>query len=222
MKKFRFICLAIFVTVLAVQAYAAETDSADAVETVQSDSPDHLPRFDFIKIKKLPAEKDDLYDGAEIKPLAGTMSDAEKMQEENAGFEFNEDDKNSQPELLCSEPNLWKQVGEFIYKYVQNQSAKTVPERRAQLLLIRNLSRFEEIKEDALKNSFDASAAAMHLKMNEGREIYRMCVSKHNNSKRFEDVYVLIYPYITYYKVVVTNLAISPENLEDATFIYNW
>lgn len=209
-----------FWLIFSVFALTASVVCAQTAETATNAPKKHLPGFDFIEIKELPQEKDDLYDGADIKPLSGTLSETEKTQEENLNFEY--DDKEKLPELLCTDEKLRSQIGAFIYKYVQTQKAKTIPERRAQLLLINNLHQFEEITENELKNNFDASAAAMQLKMNEGREIYRMCVSKNNKSKRFDNVYVLIYPYITYYKVVITNLAETPENLEDATFIYNW
>lgn len=197
---------------------AAETEEFNPADYVEYD---HIAEPDSIPMKKLLPHEDDLYDGAEIKPLVGTLSDAEKMQEENIGFEYDES-KPQRPELLCSDESLRKQVGAFIRKYVENRSAKTVPERRAQLLLVNNLQRFEEIAEDKLKNNFEASAVAMHLKMNENREIYRMCLSSNNKSGRFTNIYILIYPFANYYKVAVTNLAEKAEDFDNATFIYNW
>ena len=43
-----------------------------------------------------------------------------------------------------------------------------------------------------------------------------------NDDKSFKNVDIIIYPFMNYYKVVVTNLLTSPENMEEATFIYNW
>ena len=222
MHKFLPVFFTILLAFFSARAQATEQDSANVSDTEKTEPAEYFAGTDFIKLKKISQQEDDLYDGAEIKPLFGTMSAAQKAKEEHIGFEYDENDAKRLQELLCSDEKLWQQVGAFIYKYVQTQSARTVPERRAQLLLVRNLNPFEEITEDALQNNFEASAAAIRLKMNEGREIYRMCVSKNNASKRFANIYILIYPYIMYYKVVVANLAASPEELDDATFIYNW
>lgn len=170
-------------------------------------------------IQELTPEEDDLYDGGEIKPLRGTLSQTEKMQK---GGGFEDDDEPRLPELLCSDEKLRQQVGRFVYDFVNKQPKRTVPGRRSQVLLIKNMNAFQEIKDTDLKKNFEASAALMYLRMNENREIYKICVSKDNDNKNYRNLNIIIYPFLNFYKVVVTNLISAPENMDDATFIYNW
>lgn len=171
------------------------------------------------KLKELTPEEDDLYDGGEIKPLRATLSETEKMQK---GGGFEDEDKSRLPELLCSDEKLRTQVGKFIFDYMNKQPKNTVPGRRSQVLLIRNMKVFQEVQDTDLKKNFEASSALMHLRMNENREIYKICASRDNDNKNFRDLNIIIYPFMDYYKVVVTNLISTPENMEEATFIYSW
>lgn len=209
---------------LAMQPASAEdtvvNESAEEVEGV-----DELVEYGNTlvskpKIIELLPQEDDLYDGAELKPLSGKLSDAEKNQE-NAGSI--EDTPNpNMPELLCSNGKLQAEIRKFIDEYIGKQTKQTVPARRRQVLLTKNMHAFEEVKEADLKKDFEASAAIMYLKINENREIYRICSSRGNNYKDFDNINVIIYPFLNYYKVVVANLISVPEKMDEATFIFNW
>lgn len=205
------------VPVLAQEAEVAAPEDNVAVENAEH----HGQRGAAYtpEIKELTPEEDDLYDGSEIKPLRGTLSETEKMQE---GGDFEAEDEPRLPELLCSDERLRTQAGRFIYDFVNKQPKNTVPGRRAQVLLTKNMNAFQEIKDTDLKKNFEASAALMHLRMNENREIYKICASQNNDNKNFRDLNIIIYPFMNFYKVVVTNLIQSPENMDEATFIYNW
>lgn len=172
-----------------------------------------------IKIKKLTPEEDDLYDGGEIKPLRGTLSATEKMQK---GGSFEDDDEPRLPDLQCSDEKLREQVGKFVYEFAGKQIKNTVPAKREQVLMVRNIKTFEDADEKELKKNFEASAALIYLKMNKNREIYKICASKNNKNKKFRDFYIILYPYLNFYKVVVTNFISNPEKMDEATFIYNW
>lgn len=172
------------------------------------------------QLKKMTPEEDVLDDDASLKPLQAKLSDAEKIKDNSANFD--EPDKPHLPELLCSDKKLLKQVGKFIYDYVSAKERSTVPEQRAQVLLVKNMTPFTQIKETDLNKNFEASAALMYLKMNQNQEIYRICVSTNNTYKKFDNIYIILYPFLQYYKVVVANLLSNPENIDDATFIYNW
>ena len=205
------------VPVLAQEAEVVAPEDNVALEDIVytgDDRPVYVP-----ELKELTPEEDDLYDGGEIKPLRGTLSETEKMQK---GGGFEDEDEARLPELLCADEKLRTQVGKFIYDFMNKQQKTTVPGRRSQVLLTRNMKAFQEIQDTDLKKNFEASAALMHLRMNENREIYKICASRDNDNKNFRDLYVIIYPFMNYYKVVVTNLLTSPENMEEATFIYNW
>lgn len=219
MKKFLWLLL--FGTIFAVTPLAAQEAEVKAPEENIAD--ENLVHYghhtDVPEIKKLAPEEDDLYDGSEIKPLRGTLSETEKMQK---GGGFEDEDEPRLPELLCSDERLREQVGKFIYEFVTKQPKRTVPGRRSQVLLIKNMNAFQEIKDTDLKKNFEAAAALMYLRMNENREIYKICVSKDNDNKNFRNLNIILYPFLNFYKVVVTNLITAPENMEEATFIYNW
>lgn len=173
------------------------------------------------QMKKLDPAEDDLYDGADIKPLSGQLSDAEKLQENSSDLDYI-DNTGQMPELPCSDEKLLQEVRDFVYKNVRHRSANSVLEKRSRTLLIKNMHAFEEITEKDLEKNFEANAALIHLKINENREIYKICASRNNKHGDLKNIYLIIYPYINYYKVVVTNLMTTPEKIEDATFLHNW
>lgn len=172
-------------------------------------------------IKTLEPEEDDLYDGAEIRPIERQLSEEEKQEETSSDLDYIRDE-SKMPDLLCSNESLLKQVRQFIYETEQTKPTTSVPEKRARVLTVNYLNQLQEVTEKDIRNDFNAAAIVASLKINEKREIHRICASMNNKSKKYGNVYVVIYPYINYYKVVVTNLAILPEKMNDATFIFNW
>ena len=127
------------------------------------------------------------------------------------------------PELSCDNDNLRRQVALFIQNNTKSEE-NSVKSRRSRLLMIKNMHSFEEISEEELENNknFKLRAAVAHLRINENREIYKVCESKNNNIGQHDNIYIVIYPYLKYYKVVVTNLMNAPEKIDEVTFTYNW
>ncbi len=165
------------------------------------------------------AEASELYDGAEIKPIDRRISDTEKLQETGSDLNYISKE-NNRPDLLCNDEKLMQNVRDFIYKVEEQKNVVSVPQKRERILLVENLNPLKEIGEADVKGNFEAAATLTYLKINGHHEIHRLCVSADNHSKKFKNVYVIIYPYLQHYKVTITNLMMVPENIDDATFIY--
>lgn len=174
------------------------------------------------EIKELSKEEDDLYSGADVKPMEAKMSEEEKQQDLSMDLDY-VDKEFVLPELLCTNENLRRQVAVFIRNNTKDEDS-SVKGRRNRLLMIKNMHYFEEIDEKELagNKNFRLRAAIAHLRINEGREVYRVCESKNNNSGQHNNIYIVVYPYFKYYKVVVTNLMNAPEKIDEVTFTYNW
>ena len=188
----------------------------DPAETVHYTHYGKMP-----EIKELDESEDDLYSDAEVKPLNIRISEEEKQQDPSTDLDY----VNKEfvlPELSCDNEKLTKQVALFIHSHAENNES-SVKGRRNRILMKKNLHNFEEIKEEDLsKNNFNTRAVLAHLRINENREIYKICESKGNNYGKYNNVYLILYPYLKYYKVVVTNFVVTPEKAENATFIFSW
>lgn len=175
-------------------------------------------------IVPISAEEDDLYTGSDIIPLTKELSVTESAQENSSDLDVIED--NDVPEeLACADERLKKQVERFIYKNISKKETNSVIEKRKRLLLVRNMADFAEVDEDDenLKKNFNIAATVAYLKINQHRKIYKICRSAHNQATReLENIYVAIYPFAGYYKIVVANLVPTPEQVDEATFIFNW
>lgn len=173
------------------------------------------------EIKELDESEDDLYSGSDVKPMEIRISEDEKQQNLDTDLDY-VSKEYTLPELSCNNEGLTNQVALFIQGHV-NDEESSVKGRRNRILMVKNMHNFEEINEnDVGKNNFNTRAALMHLRINENREIYKICESRDNQFGKFHSVYLILYPYFKYYKVVVTNLISVPEKLDDATFIYSW
>ena len=212
MKLFPVFVISLFFLILNCLPAFAETNDGFIRYT--------MPRDNLPEIKVLPPEEDNLYSGAEIISLDKQLSTEEKQQENSSDLEYIDED-NKRPELTCAQ--IQPQVAQFIFNNLKQNDSHSVIEKRKKILFINNLKNFQEIAEqDIDKSNFEVHAALMHLKINEHQDIYRICVSKNPNDKKFKEVFAIIYPYINYYKVVVTNLITVPEELDKVTFIYDW
>ena len=160
-------------------------------------------------------------DEAEIKPLTKGLSAAET--DIDADLD-NVDYGQKLPELLCSDENLKKQVANFVYSYINRDGASSVIEQRAQYLLVKNLNDFVQEDEKNLnsKDNYSAASIIAYLKINQDKEIYKICRSLGNDNKKFADLFAVIYRDGAYYQVVVPNMIISTNDIEKATFTYNW
>ena len=135
------------------------------------------------------------------------------------------DESQELPDLPCDSPKLKRQVKDFILNSLNQTDTHSVAEKRRRILTVRNLSDFTDITDEKLSGSkyFNAAAASAYLRINQKRTIKHVCESKNeNSSKQFQNLHILIYPYLNYYKIVVANLAYSTEAIDKATFIYNW
>lgn len=226
MKKIVFICF--LCCLLSVKAHSAEDKALQDQSQTQENAVNHDDLIHYTHYSKVPdiqeldESEDDLYSGADVKPLDIKISQGEKMQNVSADFDYI-DKEYELPELLCNNQNLTKQVAQFIQNNTEDKEG-SVKGRRSRLLMIKNLHDFTEISENDLnkKDNFKTRAALVYLRINENREITRVCESKGNTFGKFHNVYLILYPYMKYYKVVVTNMISVPEKLEDASFIYSW
>lgn len=169
---------------------------------------------------------DDLADfdaGTEIKPLTKELSQEEASQENSSDLE-NVDFGQQLPELSCADEKLKKQVENFVYNYVNIEATNSVVEQRERYLLARNLHDFvqEDEKHLSSKETYAAASVVAYLKINKNREIHKVCRSFGNDSKKFEDLFAVIYRDGAYYQVVVPNVINSTKELDKATFTYNW
>ncbi|MBQ8481495.1 MAG: hypothetical protein IJ532_03060 [Alphaproteobacteria bacterium] len=183
----------------------------------------HYTRYaDMPEIKELDEKDDDLYTGAEVLPMNIQLSEEEKQQDPSADFDYI-DSEYEMPELPCNNEKLTKEVARFIRDNTEVEE-NSVKSRRSRILLIKNLHNFNEINESDLsgKDNFKTKAALMYLRINRSQEISRVCESKNNTFGKYSNVYLIIYPYMKYYKVVVTNLISIPEKMDEATFVHNW
>ena len=229
MKKI--VCLLISVILWNFPAFAEDAAARDSAN-VREEQPQtgenladlvhHTHYGEMPEIKELPKDEDDLYSGAEVKPMTAKISEDEKQQDLSTDLDY-VDKEFVLPELLCSDEKLRHQVAVFIQNNTKDNES-SVKGRRSRLLMIKNLHGFEEVSEEELANNknFKLRAAVAHLRINANREIYRVCESKNNNAGRHNNVYIIIYPYFKYYKVAVTNLMSTTETIDEATFTYNW
>lgn len=228
MKKIVLLCLAL--CLFSFPALCEENETIVSAEEPKTQSEDVTPemmvhyshRSAMPEIKELEEKDDDLYSGADVVPMNIQLSEEEKQQDPSADFDYI-DSEYEMPELLCSNEKLTKEVARFIRdnSEVEENSVKS---RRSRILMVKNLHSFSEVNESDLsgKNNFKTKAALMYLRINRSQEIYKVCESKNNTFGKYSNIYLIIYPYMKYYKVVVTNLISIPEKLDEATFVYNW
>lgn len=222
MKKFVFlICL---VCLFAAPALAQKADNQ---ASEKQNTPQNLLQYTHMgempEIKELDKSEDDLYSGAAEDAVEIKISEEEKMQNLAADFDYI-DKEYELPELLCENSKLTRQVARFIQNKTQDENQGSVKNRRGRLLMIKNLHNFTELSKEELdkQNNFKTKAAILHLKINESEKIYKVCESSGNNFGKFKNIYLVIYPYFKYYKVVVANVMSSPEKINEASFIYSW
>ncbi len=167
------------------------------------------------------ADVADFDDSSEIKPFTKELSDAEKNKDSNL-----EDIDYGQklPELLCADENLKKQISNFIYSFSAFEEIGSVIEQRRQHLLVRNIHDFAEVTADSLnsKDNYLAASIIAFLKINQNKDIYKICRSKGNDSKKFADLFAIIYRDGAYYQIIVPNMIYSTKDIDKATFTYGW
>lgn len=233
MKEIWFIFFGALFLSLPVKAQEnPETADVSAVENDEAETPNDVfegIRYgvhtnEAIEIKELPAQEDDLYDGTEVRPIEKGLSEEEQMQEGSTDLEVISDTETELPNLSCDDPKLKEQVKTFIYNNLSKVATNSVIEKRSRVLLTKSLQEFKDVTNEEIDGSknFAAASAVAYLRINSEHKISRICRSSGNDSKQFNDLYIIIYPYIRYYKVVVTNLMSSTEQMGDATFVYNW
>lgn len=160
-------------------------------------------------------------DSAEIKPLTKELSAAEA---DEASDIDNIDYGQKLPDIHCSDENLKKQIANFVYSFASADGASSVIDQRRQHLLVRNLHDFVSVEAETLtsKDNYSAASIIAFMKINQNKEIYKICRSADNNSKKFADLFAVIYRDGAYYKVVVPNVIVSTKDIDKATFTYNW
>ena len=209
MKKYAVSLLLIMLLLLPVTVGAEEQavrDAAPAAEAVEPLDED--------------VQDDTMID---IQPLGIGMSAQERQQENSTAVDFISN-VDKLPDLSCDNVRLQEQVESFIYRKISEKSSSSAVERRNRVLLVRNLHHFTEITQENIKrgDGFSVQAALMNLRINQNREIAHICVSQGNQYNKFKNVYLIIYPFANFYKIVVANLLDNVDDLDSATFVYNW
>ncbi len=168
------------------------------------------------------AEEDNLYTNTDVIPMDKEMSDTERVTEDVQIFNDEKEEKSLA--LTCDNPALKQQILNFIYQKISKNETRSVIEKRVRALLVKNMRDFREITNEEItgKSAFNTKAAMMELRVNKHFPAQRICESKGNKFDNFENIYAVIYEDEGYYKVIVTNFMISPNETNDATFIFNW
>ncbi len=157
----------------------------------------------------------------DIQPLKAEMSENEKSQTSDI---FAADD-NEMTELKCDDARLKKQIVDFVFHTISKNPTNSVLENRSRVLLVRNMHDFQEIDPDKIssRDSYITATSLAYLKIKKQRKVLRVCVSRGNKTKGFNNVYAIIYPFSGYYRVAVTNLAPTSQDIDEAaTFVFNW
>ena len=165
----------------------------------------------------------DLNDSTDIKPLEKVISSEEASLEGSSDL-YDVDYGQQLPELPCSDERLKKQIENFVFSYVSRNGANSVIEQREQYLLAKNIRDFVQTDEKVLnsKDNYSAAMAVAYLKINTNKEIYKICRSYGNDSKKFADLFAVIYRQGAYYQVVIPNVMNSTKDMDKATFTFNW
>ena len=119
---------------------------------------------------------------------ASQIAAAEEQPVEIAAPEFNvspELEVGATPRPECSDPRLTQKIVEKIEAYQSEHPATMLIDRRRDILLRRNLSRFGEVKVEGFtaKQDFNVANAIIMTKINRGL-----------GQGKAADVYVLVYP----------------------------
>lgn len=204
----------IFVTV--ILGFLSESFAEEVAEVQANDTP-AVQAEEMLDLD----EQDDTK--IEIQPLELKMSDNERQQENSSSVDFVEKvDKLT--DLPCNDQKLREQVETFIYQKISNRKSTSAVEKRERVLMVRNLSDFKEITQEDIekKDGFNVQAALMNLKINQNKEVLHICSGLGNQYNKFQRIYLIIYPFANFYKVVVANLIDNVDDIEPATFVYNW
>ena len=174
-----------------------------------------------IKYVKMKPEEDIFYSGKDEFLLETENSEEDDLFAKN-NLETTAELEPSK--ISCDLPQLKEQIKNFMYQKTKDEEVNSVIEKRSHILLVQNLHDFKEVSSDTIDTQKDFATASTiaNLRINNNIVISKICLSSGNTSKKFNNLYVIIYPYLNYYKVVVPNLAKSQDKLDDATFIFNW
>lgn len=159
----------------------------------------------------------------DISQLNIGLSKEEQLQENSTSVDFIANVDKIE-DLPCNDTKLLEQVQNFIHQKISEKDASSFVEKRERVLMVRNLNNFEEINQNEIgkKDGFKAQAALMNLRINQNKEILHICSSLGNKYNKFQRIYLIIYPFANFYKVVVANLIENVDDIEQATFVYNW
>ena len=96
----------------------------------------------------------------------------------------------------CSDPRLTQKIVEKIEAYQSEHPAAMLIDRRRDILLRRNLSRFGEVKVEGFtaKQDFNVANAIIMTKINRGLNDADLRLCRGLGQGKAADVYVLVYP----------------------------
>ena len=131
---------------------------------------------------------------------ASQIAAAEEQPVEIAAPEFNvspELEVGATPRPECSDPRLTQKIVEKIEAYQSEHPATMLIDRRRDILLRRNLSRFGEVKVEGFtspKRDFNVANAIIMTKINRGLNDADLRLCRGLGQGKAADVYVLVYP----------------------------
>lgn len=130
---------------------------------------------------------------------ASQIAAAEEQPVEIAVPEFNvspELEVGATPRPECSDPRLTQKIVEKIEAYQSEHPATMLIDRRCDILLRRNLSRFGEVKVEGFtaKQDFNVANAIIMTKINRGLNDADLRLCRGLGQGKAADVYVLVYP----------------------------
>ena len=123
----------------------------------------------------------------------------------------------------CDDKKLIEQTREFVIEYYTKNISQNVFDRRRKHFVIKNIDKFaqENIANYKTEKQRPVSDVLINLKINKGiiDENLKLCK---NNSKNKEasDVYLIIHPENTGYRVHIVNLKLDYNVEEDVSFVY--
>lgn len=130
---------------------------------------------------------------------ASQIAVAKEQPVEIAVPEFNatsELDVGATPRPECSDPRLIRKIVEKIEAYQSEHPAAMLIDRRRDILLRRNLSRFGEVKVEGFtaKQDFNVANAIIMTKINRGLNDADLRLCRGLGQGKASDIYVLVYP----------------------------
>lgn len=121
----------------------------------------------------------------------------------------------------CEDPQFYQKIVATIHDYLADKTSTSVIGRRKMALLSSNLRGFEEMSVKDLSAEKHASVLSLvtMLKINDRVPEKNIMICR-QVGEREHPLYVVVYPNISSYKVLILDLAVNPGNYDEISFIW--